>query len=199
MVLIREGQEAADPDVTPHEVGTTAEIAGVTPLPAGRYYVSTTGGRRFRIAEIVSREPFLVAEVAFIDDDAAADPDDAEPRAAELTERVKGEFREYARLLVAFSGSDGRARHPQRPGRRELRRRRRAAGRRRAQAAPARAAHAPRPGCWPSWASCAGCCRSCARCSSASRRSAKVVRDDAPGGEFRTHQEQFFGKHFSLN
>jgi len=23
-----------------------------------------------------------------------------------------------------------------------------------------------------------------------------VVRDDAPGGEFRSHQEQFFGKHF---
>jgi hypothetical protein len=26
-----------------------------------------------------------------------------------------------------------------------------------------------------------------------------VERDDAPGGAFRTHQEQFFGKHFSLN
>ena len=26
-----------------------------------------------------------------------------------------------------------------------------------------------------------------------------VERDDAPGGTFRTHQEQFFGKHFSLN
>ena len=26
-----------------------------------------------------------------------------------------------------------------------------------------------------------------------------VVRDDAPGGEFRSHQEQFFGKHFSMN
>jgi hypothetical protein len=28
---------------------------------------------------------------------------------------------------------------------------------------------------------------------------APVERDDAPGGTFRTHQEQFFGKHFSLN
>ena len=26
VVLIRDGQEAGDPDVTPHEIGTTAEI-----------------------------------------------------------------------------------------------------------------------------------------------------------------------------
>ena len=50
VVLIREGAEAGDADVMPHEVGTTAEICDVTPLPAGRFYVSTTGRRRFRIA-----------------------------------------------------------------------------------------------------------------------------------------------------
>jgi len=36
VVLIRDGREAGDPDVTPHDVGTTAEISEVTPLPAGR-------------------------------------------------------------------------------------------------------------------------------------------------------------------
>ena len=49
VVLIREGQEAGDPEVTPHDIGTTAEIDDVTPLPAGRYYISTVGRRRFRI------------------------------------------------------------------------------------------------------------------------------------------------------
>ncbi len=58
VVLIRDGEEAGDPGVTPHEVGTTAEIADVTLLPAGRYYISTTGGRRFRIAR--DRQPRAV-------------------------------------------------------------------------------------------------------------------------------------------
>jgi Lon protease-like protein len=100
VVLIREGEEAGDPDVTPHEVGTTAEIAEVTPLPAGRYYISTVGGRRFHIDRIVSRDPYLLAEVAFLDDE-----EDDEVRASELTMRVAGEFREYVKLLVAFSGN----------------------------------------------------------------------------------------------
>src|SRR6202035_1120697 len=69
VVLIRDGQEAGDPDAMPHEVGTTAEISEVTPLPAGRYYTSTPGGRRSRIERIVSREPYLTAEVQFLDDE----------------------------------------------------------------------------------------------------------------------------------
>ena len=101
VVLIRDGDEAGDPDVTPYDVGTTAEIADVTPLPAGRYYISTTGRRRFRIERIVSRDPYLVGEVVFLEDD---DADDA-GRASELTDRGAGEFREYLKLLVAFSGN----------------------------------------------------------------------------------------------
>lgn len=63
VVLIREGDEAGDPEVQPHGIGTTAEIADVTPLPSGRYYLSSTGGRRFRINQVVSREPYLLCEV----------------------------------------------------------------------------------------------------------------------------------------
>ena len=54
---------------------TTAEISEVTPLPAGRYYISTTGGRRFRIERIVSRDPYLTADVEFLDEDGDESPD----------------------------------------------------------------------------------------------------------------------------
>src|ERR1700733_14588331 len=86
VVLIRDGQETGDPDVMPHEIGTTAEISEVTPLPAGRYYISTTGGGLFRIERIVSREPYLMAEVEFLED-AGGDED---PRASGRTDRALG-------------------------------------------------------------------------------------------------------------
>jgi Lon protease-like protein len=100
VVLIREGDEAGDPDVQPHDIGTTARIAEVTPLPSGRYYIRTIGGRRFRIERIVSREPYLLADVEYFDDAAG------EPEAVErLTADVTAEFREYLKLIVSFSGS----------------------------------------------------------------------------------------------
>ncbi len=194
VVLIREGQEAGDPDVMPHEVGTTAEISEVTPLPAGRYYISTTGGRRFRIERIVSRDPYLMAEVEFLDD--GDDGEDA--RAADLAHRVLNAFREYVRLLVAFSGRGGAVEIPHDPVdasyvvgdalqvadalKQRLLELRTAEARLAAELGFLR--------------------RLLPQLRSLLQRKkaqADVVRDDAPGGEFRTHQEQYFGKHFSLN
>jgi Lon protease-like protein len=99
VVLIRDGDEAGDPDVQPHDIGTTAEIAEVTPLPSGRYHIISNGGRRFRISAIVSREPYLLCEVEYLDD-APSDAEALERIRAELTP----EFREYLKLIVAFSG-----------------------------------------------------------------------------------------------
>ena len=99
--LIREGDEAGDPSVMPHEIGTTAEIADARPLPEGRFFINTVGRRRFKIERIVSREPYLVADVTLLDE-----PDEAptpEQHAAE--EHVRKEFAEYMRLLVEFSGA----------------------------------------------------------------------------------------------
>ncbi|HEY0615115.1 MAG TPA: LON peptidase substrate-binding domain-containing protein [Candidatus Elarobacter sp.] len=194
VVLIREGQEAGDPDVMPHEVGTTAEISEVTPLPAGRYYISTTGGRRFRIVRIVSRDPYLTAEVKYIDDDG----DDADARASDLTHRVLREFREYAKLLVAFSGNANQVEIPHDPVdasyvvgdalqvadalKQRLLELRTAEARLAAELGFLR--------------------RLLPQLRSLLERKKKqenVVRDDAPGGEFRAHQEGFFGKHFSMN
>ena len=100
--LIREGNEAGDPDVDPHEIGTTAEIASVMPLPFGRYYVSAVGKKRFRIGAIVSREPYLLCDVEYIDDDATSGSDEIET----LVDRLRRSFDEYVHLLAACSGHD---------------------------------------------------------------------------------------------
>jgi Lon protease-like protein len=195
VVLLREGEEAGDPDAVPHDVGTTAEISEVTPLPAGRYYISTTGGRRFRIDRIVNREPYLTAEVTFLDDEAA---DDEDARASELTHRVLGEFREYVKLLVAFSGNVGQVDVPHDPLDASY-----AVGdalqvadslkQRLLEARNAEARLATELGflrrLLPQLRSLL----------ERKRAQERVVRNDAPGGELRAHQEKFFGKHFSLN
>lgn len=199
VVLIRDGQEAGDPDVTPHEVGTTAEISEVTPLPAGRYYISTTGRRRFRIERIVSRDPYLLAEVEFLDDNDDDDAEDeADARASELTHRVLGEFREYVRLLVAFSGNRGEIAVPHDPVdasyvvgdalqvadalKQRLLELRTAEARLAAELGFLRRL-------LPQLRSLL----------ERKKQQEEVVRDDAPGGELRQHQEKFFGKHFSMN
>ena len=99
VVLIREGQEAGDPAVEPHQIGSIAEIVEVTPLPFGRYYVSTIGRQRFRILEIVSREPYLTVEADVLDDKNGNDVE-----ATELHDEVRDAFLQYLDLIVQFSG-----------------------------------------------------------------------------------------------
>ena len=100
VVLIEEGQEAGDPAVIPHDIGTTAEIADVTELPLGRYYISTVGRRRFRIEKILGRDPYLTVEVTYLADVSV------EPQALhKLGDEVRIEFSEYVELLVELSGS----------------------------------------------------------------------------------------------
>ena len=70
VALIADGAEAGDPNVTPHDVGSIAEIVDVQPLPFGRFYISTVGRARFRITEIVSREPYLTVSAELLEDDA---------------------------------------------------------------------------------------------------------------------------------
>ena len=99
--LIREGDEAGDLEVMPYEVGTSAEITTMRPLEGGRYYISTVGRRRFRIERIIGREPYLLAEVEYLADEAPLDPAAVESSLAQISEV----FAEYLRLLVEFSGT----------------------------------------------------------------------------------------------
>ncbi len=101
VALIAEGAESGDPDVKPHDVGSIAEIIEVQPLPFGRYFISTIGRERFRIAQIVSREPYLTVEADVIADDEAIGVDDGN---AELLRGVRRLFDEYLDMLVEFSG-----------------------------------------------------------------------------------------------
>lgn len=98
--LIRDGDEAGDPDVMPHEIGTTAEIGDVTPLENGRYYISTVGRQRFRIERVIEREPFLTVDVSYLPEEG---PTDA-LTVGELANEIRDVFRDYLRLLVEFSG-----------------------------------------------------------------------------------------------
>lgn len=101
VVLILEGGEAGDPTVMPHQVGTVAQIQEVTPLPLGRFYVSTVGHERFRIEEIVSRGPYLTARVDYLADDQLD-----ENRFSDLADDVRIALGEYLRLLMDVCASD---------------------------------------------------------------------------------------------
>lgn len=99
VVLVGDGDEADDPLVEPYRIGSVAEIVDVTPLPFGRFYISTVGRQRFRIANVVSREPFLTVEAELLEEDV---PDDE--ALEELSQQVRGLFAEYLGLIVEFSG-----------------------------------------------------------------------------------------------
>lgn len=99
VVLIREGSEAGDPAVEPHQIGSIAEIVEVTALPFGRYYVSTVGRQRFRIRDIVSREPYLTVDAELLDE-----PPGTDPEAARLHGDVRDAFLQYLELIVQLRG-----------------------------------------------------------------------------------------------
>ncbi|MBV9271416.1 MAG: LON peptidase substrate-binding domain-containing protein [Candidatus Eremiobacteraeota bacterium] len=104
VVLIQEGEEAGDPSVTPHQIGSTAEIVEVTQLPFDRYFISTIGRERFRIREIVSREPYLTVEADYIAED---EVDEGELSA--LVDEVRTLFLEYLDLIIEFTGQQSEA------------------------------------------------------------------------------------------
>lgn len=194
VTLIREGDQAGDPDVTPYDVGTTAEIAEVVPLEAGRYFISTTGKQRFRVLNLVSRDPYLIAEVEFLNDEA---PKDAS-HLHSLVDEIHDVFREYLQLLVDFSGvkaeidlpSDpidasyliGDALQVADPMKQRL-----------LELTDAEARLSVELGflrrLLPQLRSLL----------ERKRERPDAVRDDAPGGAFRAEQEKLFGKFFSQN
>lgn len=102
VALIADGAEAGDPNVTPHQVGSIAEIVDVQPLPFGRYYISTIGRQRFRILDVVSREPYLTCEVETIDES----DEKPEEEVSALLPTVRSLFDEYVHMLIEFSGQD---------------------------------------------------------------------------------------------
>jgi Lon protease-like protein len=66
--LIKEGVEVGGP-AEPFEVGTVARIAEVERLPDGRMNLMTFGTSRFRLAEVIRHEPYLVGRVVMLEAD----------------------------------------------------------------------------------------------------------------------------------
>ncbi len=109
VALIADGAEAGDSEVTPHELGTIAEISTAHQLPLGRYFIQTIGTERFRILEVLAREPYLLVRAEIVEE--------APPSRVldELAERLKAAFEEYLALIVEYSGNELEADAPEDP------------------------------------------------------------------------------------
>ncbi|MDE2573298.1 MAG: LON peptidase substrate-binding domain-containing protein [bacterium] len=97
IALIREGGEAGDPAATPHSIGTEARIMRCDPLPEGRFLLDVRGERRFSIVRVVSREPYLLAEVEYLSEP----PPTA--AAGELVARARAGLPAYVDLLAKMA------------------------------------------------------------------------------------------------
>ena len=98
IVLIKSGVEVGGP-AEPHRVGTTARVVGTTPLPGGRSFIIARGERRFEIERIdAEREPYLIADVRYLDEDDGAD---AETRA--LADSAADAYGQYLTGILAMT------------------------------------------------------------------------------------------------
>jgi Lon protease-like protein len=85
-------------------VGCVAQISAVVPLPEGRMNVLAIGAGRYIVRDYVKREPFLVAEVELLSDDAGS-----ELGVEELADEVRelfGRLTVAARTLSSESSDD---------------------------------------------------------------------------------------------
>ena len=94
VVLIKEGPEVGG-TAQPHRVGTTARILKAEPSGQAMYRIQTVGERRFRIINIIDGNPYLKAEVEYMEEEATEDLSD-------LTHRVSDSLSEYLQLVVSF-------------------------------------------------------------------------------------------------
>ncbi len=94
VVLIKEGPEVGG-TAQPHRVGTTARILKAEPRGEAMYSIQTVGERRFRIINIIDGNPYLKAEVEYMEEEATEDLGD-------LTHRVSDSLSEYLQLVVSF-------------------------------------------------------------------------------------------------
>jgi len=98
VVLIRERREVGG-GTTPHDVGTTAVIAGSSQTKDGRYNLVTIGSERFRLLSIRDDLPYLVG---------SAEPWPLSGGAVEPAKRraksILASFEQYLDLLIKAQG-----------------------------------------------------------------------------------------------
>jgi uncharacterized protein len=96
VVLIREGSEVGGP-AEPYDVGTTAAIQNVLRLEGGLMLLSAVGEQRFRIEQIVQREPYMVARVAYLEDEVT-------PEAREFATEIRQLYAQHRDALAHATG-----------------------------------------------------------------------------------------------
>ena len=72
IVLIREGEEIGGP-AEPHEVGTSATIINGLRFSDGQMRIIVEGQTRFQIRRTIQSEPYLVASVEFLEEQAGVE------------------------------------------------------------------------------------------------------------------------------
>jgi Lon protease-like protein len=103
VVLIREGREVGG-EAAPYPVGTTAAIGSNVQLDDGRYYLTATGQRRFRIQYFAQRQPYLLASVVYL-------PEETGGQAViDQAEELRGL---YVRYWEALAHATGHRREPE--------------------------------------------------------------------------------------
>ena len=184
--LIREGDEAGDPDVMPCAVGTEAEIAEIRSLDGGRYYVRTIGARRFHIERVLSRDGYIKAEVTYY-----AEPPDEPEYADEVVAKMRGLFGQYVKLIAAIAGSKSGLELPSDPVEVSYLV---AQFLQVAEATKQKLLEAPSPELRLNIE-----LELLRRLLPRLRALGEKKLSAAPAGEFRARQQQYFGRHFSLN
>ena len=102
--LIRQGQEVGGP-AEPFRVGTVAEIVLVETRDGGHSDLLTVGRQRFRLNEIVEREPYLVGEVELL----TLEPSAAVP--TNLIKEMTASLRDYVDHMFRLSGRPSQEYH----------------------------------------------------------------------------------------
>src|SRR5436309_12115203 len=88
VVLIRNGSEVGG-SAEPYEVGTEAKIVAESPLPSGRSYIVTRGGRRFAVESLIAdAEPYLIGRFGISTNRMATAPPTTRARPARRSART---------------------------------------------------------------------------------------------------------------
>jgi Lon protease-like protein len=95
--LIKEGVEVGGP-AEPFEIGTLARIAEVERMPDGRMNLMTFGAGRFRIDEVIQREPYLIGRVVMLEGGGEAPDEDLVGDVTDRLLRYLRDVRGAARL-----------------------------------------------------------------------------------------------------
>jgi Lon protease-like protein len=97
VVLIKSGREVGGP-AEPHPVGTTARISRVRHMDDGRINLVALGRERFRIEQISQTQPYLRADVEFLEES-----DGDTPASQAAAQDVATLYVEYYRLALSLT------------------------------------------------------------------------------------------------